>query len=204
MKAKPTKHLGEVRLELSARDGSLLAAVSNQSATSPFRLNKILVPIDFSDCSKKALRYAIPLAKQHQAGIALLYVVAAPAYYAVGDGGGFNYLSFEPDYASVEAEMRVSGERQLSALAAAEARGEVYADALVRTGSPAFEIIDVANNLPADLIVISTHGRTGLKHVLLGSVAEHVIRHAPCPVLVVREHEHEFVGPDHETTAGGT
>ena len=127
MKAKPTKHLGEVRLELSARDGSLLAAVSNQSTTSPFRLNKILVPIDFSDCSKKALRYAIPLAKQHQAGIALLYVVAAPAYYAVGDGGGFNYLSFEPDYASVEAEMRVSGERQLSALAATEARGETTA-----------------------------------------------------------------------------
>jgi nucleotide-binding universal stress UspA family protein len=89
--------------------------------------------------------------------------------------------------------MRVTGEKQLSALARDEVPDEISLETLVRSGSPAVEIIDVAKRLPADLIVISTHGRTGLKHVFLGSVAEHVVRHAPCPALVVREHEHEFI-----------
>ena len=63
----------------------------------------------------------------------------------------------------------------------------------VRPGRPATEIVEAARELAADLIVIATHGRTGLQHVLLGSVAENVVRHAPCPVLTVREHEREFV-----------
>jgi len=193
MKAKPTKHPGEVVLELNRRDEPLLAAADKSRASSPFRLKKILVPIDFSDCSKKALRYALPLAKQYGAALTLLYVVVVPSYYGVGDAGGFNYASFEPDFSSIEAELRAGGEKQLSALAVDELRDEVESLALVRTGAPAIEIIEVARSLPADLIVISTHGRTGLKHVWLGSVAEHVVRRAPCPVLVVRELEHEFV-----------
>lgn len=184
MKAKPTKHPGEVVLELSRRDEPLLAAASERASTSPFKLKNILVPVDFSDCAKKALRYAIPLAKQHESAITLLYVV--PANYAIGEYGGI-------DYASLEAEMRASGDKQLGVLAVDEVRGEVSADTLIRSGAPAVEIIEVAKSLPADLIVISTHGRTGLKHVFLGSVTEHVVRHASCPVLVVREHENEFL-----------
>jgi len=64
---------------------------------------------------------------------------------------------------------------------------------LVRFGKPFQEICDAARGLKVDLIVISTHGYTGLKHAVLGSTAERVVRHAPCPVLVVREQEHEFV-----------
>ena len=186
MKAKPTKQEGEIVLELSRRDEPLMTAASRGSTPSLFRLKRILVPIDFSDCAKKALRYAIPLAQEHEAALTLLYVV--PARYAVGEYGGFNY-------ASLEAEMRASGDKQLAALAADEVRGEVPADTLIRSGSPTTEIIAVAQTLPADLIVISTHGRTGLKHVVVGSVTEHVVRHAPCPVLVVRELEHEFLAP---------
>lgn len=193
MKAKPTKHPGEVVLELDRDDEPLLEAANKVPASAPFQLKQILVPIDFSDCSKKALRYAVPLAKQHGAALTLLYVVVLPSYYGVGDGGGFNYASFEPDFISIQAEMRASGEKQLSTLKADEVRGEVETLSLVRTGAPAIEIIEVARSLPADLIVISTHGRTGLKHVWLGSVAEHVVRRAPCPVLVVREQEREFV-----------
>jgi len=189
MKAKPTKHPGEVVLELSRNDEPLMAAASRSPAVSPFRLKRILVPIDFSDCAKKALQYAIPLAKEHEAALTLLYVV--PTNYASGEYGGI-------DYASLEADMRASGDKQLSALAVDEVRGEVSADTLIRTGSAAAEIINVARSLPADLIVVSTHGRTGLKHVFLGSVTEHVIRHAPCPVLVVREREHEFLRHDSE------
>jgi nucleotide-binding universal stress UspA family protein len=64
---------------------------------------------------------------------------------------------------------------------------------LLRTGQPHTEIVEAARELGADLIVLSTHGHTGLTHALLGSTAEKVVRHAPCPVLVVREKEHEFV-----------
>jgi nucleotide-binding universal stress UspA family protein len=71
--------------------------------------------------------------------------------------------------------------------------GEVPAETVVRNGTPSMEIVELANTLPADIIIISTHGRSGLKHVLMGSVAEHVVRHAPCPVLVVREREREFL-----------
>jgi nucleotide-binding universal stress UspA family protein len=181
MKAKPSKHSGEVILEINRRDEPLMMA----AATAPFRLKNILVPIDFSDCSKKALQYALPLARLHDAAITLLYVVPG-AMYVSGEYGPLNY-------ASLEAEIRRNGGKQLAKLAAEEVPRALRADTLVRTGSPSVEIIELAKELAADLIVTSTHGRTGLKHVLLGSVAEHIVRHAPCPVLVVREREHEFV-----------
>ena len=181
MKVKPIKNSGGVVLEVNRRDEPLLRAAT----LAPFRLKKILVPIDFSDCSKKALQYALPLAKQHQAAITLLYVVPSPSY-AVGEYGGI-------DFASLEAELRASADKQLATLAVDEVRSEIATDTLVRTGSPAAEIIEAARQILADLIVTSTHGRTGLKHAFLGSVTEYVVRHAPCPVLVVREREHEFV-----------
>ena len=184
MKAKPTNKPGEVTLELNRRDEPLMAAATRTTVKSPFKIKHILVPIDFSDCSKKALQYALPLAKEHQAALTLLYVVA-PAYGA-GESGGV-------DYAQLEASMRAGGEKELAKLAVDEVRGEVSAATLIRVGSPAREIIETARSLPADLIVISTHGRTGLKHVFLGSVAEHVVQRAPCPVFVVREREHEIL-----------
>jgi len=184
MKARRTGNPGEVTLELNRRDEPLMDAATRTAVKSPFTLKRILVPIDFSDCSKKALQYALPLAKEHEAAITLLYVVA-PAYGA-GEYGAI-------DYAQLEASMREGGEKELARLIVDEVRGEVSADPLVCVGSPSVNIIEVARSLPADLIVISTHGRTGLKHVLLGSVAEHVVQRAPCPVFVVREHEHEIL-----------
>jgi len=184
MKAKPTNHPGEVVLEMSRRDEPLMAAATIGAAKSPFSIKKILVPIDSSDCAKKALQYAIPLAKEHKAALTLVYV--APSTYATGEYGRF-------DYTLLEADVRAASEKELAKLAVDEIRGEVSADTVVRMGSPAPEIIDLAKKLSADLIVISTHGRTGLKHVFLGSVAEHVIRNAPCPVLVVREQERDFI-----------
>src|SRR5262245_12744375 len=150
MNARPTKRAGKVVLEVNRRDEPLLAAASASRLASPFRLKKILVPIDFSDCAKKALRYALPLARQHGAALTLLYVVV-PTSYGMGEYGGL-------DFATLEADLRVSGEKQLSALAVDEVQGEVPADTLIRTGSPALEIIEVAKTLPADLIVLSTHG----------------------------------------------
>ena len=184
MKVKPTKHPGEVLLELDRRDEPMMEAAGSETKPSPFQLKKILVPIDFSECSKKALRYAIALAKQHGADIRLLYVVP-PHYPAAEDNVA--------DYVRLEADLRAGGEKQLAELAAEEVRSEVHTDTLARIGVPAEQIIAVARKWPSDLIVISTHGHTGLKHVFLGSVAEKIVRQAPCPVLVVREWEREFV-----------
>jgi universal stress protein A len=189
MKAKPTKEPGVVVLELDRHDEPLMAAAS-RTALTPFRLKRILVPIDFSDCTRKALRYAIPLAKEHEAAITLLYVV--PPGFSAGEYGGI-------DYAALQRDARATAEQELAALAVEEVRSEVPADTSVACGSPAFEIIEAAKSLPADVIVISTHGRTGLKHMLLGSVTEHVVCRAPCPVLVVRESEREFIAGTGDT-----
>ena len=144
-------------------------AATRTAAKPSLNLKRILVPIDFSDCSKKALQYALPLAQEHRAALTLLYVVS-PAYGGA-EFGALNYVELVAD----------------------EGRSDLVMDALVRVGSPALEIIATARSLRADLIVISTHGRTGLKHVFLGSVTEGVVQCAPSPVFVVRECEHEIL-----------
>src|SRR5437764_5335080 len=95
MKARLADHPGEVVLELKQRDEALLAAGGREVNPSQFRIKRILVPIDFSACARKALHYAIPLAKQHQAAITLLYV--APSTYVAGEYGRFDYGMLEAD-----------------------------------------------------------------------------------------------------------
>ena len=181
MKVRPARKSGEVVMEVNRRDEPLLT----EATTAPFRLKKILVPVDFSECAKKALRYAIPFAEQHDAEIVLLYVAPSSTYV----GGEYGMI----DVTAIDADLRVSGEKRLKNFAAEEIPAKLDSQTVVRSGSPTTEIVELAEKLPADVIVISTHGYSGLKHVLLGSVAEHVVRHAPCPVLVVREKEHEFL-----------
>ncbi len=184
MKVKPTARPGHVVVELDRRDEALLAEGNQPLAPSPFRLKKILVPIDFSECSRKALQYAIPLARQFEASLTLLHVVQVN-YYA-GDFGTV-------DVALLENEMRSNGEKQLAELIEREVGAALPCAALVRSGRVVSEIVAIAGEAAIDLIILSTHGHTGLKHVLLGSVAENVVRHAPCPVLIVRQQEHEFI-----------
>ncbi|HVY71082.1 MAG TPA: universal stress protein [Verrucomicrobiae bacterium] len=179
MKAKPSGKTGNVTIEMGSRDEALMEA-----ASSPFRMRRILVPVDFSDCSQKALQYALPLARSQQAALTLAHVVHP--VYTVGEYGAL-------DTAQIEATMKAGAEKELAKLAASASGEGPPVNTVVRIGPPAREIIEVANDLAADLIVISTHGRTGLKHILLGSVAEQVVRHAPCPVLVVREREREII-----------
>ncbi|HVR36861.1 MAG TPA: universal stress protein [Methylomirabilota bacterium] len=184
MKAKPTDHPGGVTLELDREDEPLMEAATRAAMKSPFIVKRILVPIDFSECSKKALQYGIAFAREHRAAITLLHVVPALS----GDG---EYAA--ADCAQLEATLIDSGTRDLSKLASDAVPGGISADTEIRIGSPARVIIETARNLPADLIVISTHGWTGLKHVFLGSVAGQVVQRAPCPVFVVREREHEIL-----------
>lgn len=154
--------------------------------SSPIDLKKILVPIDFSEYSKKALQYAIPFARQFKAKIYLLYVVEPtiyPADFSFGQIGMPN----------VENELRVKGEQELQELITNEIRGAVPSEALVKVGLPFVEVVSFAKDEGIELIIVATHGHTGVEHVLFGSTAEKIVRKAPCPVLVVRSEEKDFV-----------
>ena len=162
-------------------------AVPNQTidlVPARLKLSSILVPIDFSPESDKALRYAIPFAEQFGARLTVVYVVQPlPA----------------PDFATfplvMENDKVVAACRAklLERVRRLDLPPRLIEKTLVRQGQPAQEITDAARTLKADLIIIATHGYTGIKHAVLGSTAERVVRHAPCPVLVVREREHEFI-----------
>lgn len=139
------------------------------------RIRSILVPTDFSAPAQAAIEYAVQLASQYDARLTLLHViepVATPdfAYYP---------LTLEND------KVMAAAKKHLDQMAA-KLKANLVEKTLVRNGVAFHEIARAAQTLKADLIVISTHGYTGLKHILLGSRAERVVRHAPCPVLVVR------------------
>ncbi len=162
--------------------GVSAAGERNESSEPVLKLKNILVPMDFSKISKKALDYAVPLAKQFGAKISVLHVMEPPPYSI-----DLTYLPMGEGF-PIE-----SMKKELEALATKTIEPDLLKDVIVQVGT-AFEIItNVARDLEADLIVITTHGHTGLKHVFMGSTAERVVRHAPCPVLVVRRHEHDFV-----------
>ncbi len=155
-------------------------------SASKIELKRILVPIDFSEHSKNALKYAIPFAEQFQASIHLIYVVEPTIY--PGD------VSFgQVGFPNVEEELRKRGVEELDALIKNEIAGRVPASKEIRTGKAFYEINQYAQDQQIDLILIATHGHTGVEHILFGSTAEKVVRKAPCPVLVVRTGERGFV-----------
>ena len=153
---------------------------------SPIELRRILVPIDFSEHSKKALQYAIPFAEQFKASIDLLYVVEPTVYPA-------DFSFGQVGFPSVEDELRQRGAAELDGMAKREIGARVAARCVVRTGKAFNEIDQHAKEESVDMIIIATHGHSGMEHVLFGSTAEKVVRYAPCPVLVVRIEEKEFV-----------
>ena len=132
-----------------------------------------LVPLDFSEHADHALEYAIGLARTLQSRLTLIYVIHTPSW-AGGD--------FTAQMTELEHDAEHALEPYLRRIQAAGLKGAC----MVRQGVPWHEIVEVAKQRHVDLILMSTHGYTGLQHVLLGSVAERVVRHAPCPVLVTR------------------
>jgi len=152
------------------------------------QLKKILVPIDFSEYSKNALRYAIEFAQHFGADIILIYVVEPMIYPA---DFSFGQVSIP----NMENELTRIGNEQLEKLITDEVANKVKARKIVKTGKAFVEIIKTAREEEIDLIIIATHGQTGIEHILFGSTAEKVARKAPCPVLTVRPREHEFVMP---------
>ncbi len=144
---------------------------------SEFELNGVLVPVDFSESSRRAVHYALSLARPFDAEIRLLHVVEA--------------LFLPPDAEVVDLAAFAATLNNEAAKCLSKLREEVAARGPateeLRAGTPYREIVDAARERNADLIIMGTRGRTGLAGMLMGSTAERVMHHAPCPVLVVRE-----------------
>jgi len=142
-------------------------------------LRCILVPIDFSGHSRNALRYAIPMARQFGATLHLVYVVEPTIYPADLGFGQVVYPNFED-------ELVEKGGAELRELVRTEIKRSVTATTTVRTGKPHQELLLEAEAAKADMIVMATHGHTGVEHMLFGSTAERIVRNARCPVLTIR------------------
>jgi nucleotide-binding universal stress UspA family protein len=144
-------------------------------------INKILVPIDFSKCSQRGFNYARAVSARLGSKIVLMHSIC-PAYYVAND----EYARY--DFPELLRRCEATAAKKLRQLAGGTSRSSIEIDIPTAFGHAGLQICSRAEKLGVDLIVTSTHGKTGLKQVLLGSIAEYVVRHAPCPVLVVPSH----------------
>jgi universal stress protein A len=143
-------------------------------------IRQILVATDFSEQSREALDYAAQLARPFGSAIDILHIWEVPTFVPAGGAAGFGN-------ASLFEMIRKGAEEALNKFVDDASKREISVRfAKTEAGAPAYRITEFAKEGGYDLIVVGTHGRTGLSRVLLGSVAENVVRHAPCPVLAVR------------------
>ena len=186
MKIKKGRAHNTVVLEMDRKSSLPPVAVPE------LQLKHILVPVDFSDCSRKALHYAASFARQFNADVTLLHVVVT--------------VPLPPQMLVFEAETLSAKYHEQAAKQLSEWRKETLSQspvkATVRAGTAAHqEILAAAHECNCDLIVIGSHGRSGLTRMLAGSTAERVVRHAPCPVLIVRDRERDFLQGEKRETA---
>lgn len=160
---------------------------TNERTAPVIGIKKIMVPLDLSQHAQKALKYAIRLAQQFNAEIELAHVITPL---------GYEGLIVPSALQQVETELRQHARQELEKLVGMEEQYRIRLKASVLFGDPAHEIAQLARDHRTDLILVTTHGRSGLTHALLGSAAERVVRHAPCPVMVVHAKEHEFISEE--------
>jgi nucleotide-binding universal stress UspA family protein len=154
--------------------------------------NKILAPTDFSEDSQLALTYAVTLAQKFSSEIVVVHVDQPLAPVMVSElNPGLDVSTMN----RIAEEGRMLALKELDAATARLRESGLKVRGLMRVGAPFLEIINAAQSEAADLIVMGTHGRTGLAHVLIGSVAERVVNKAPCPVLTVRHPDRKFKHP---------
>ena len=175
-------------------------------------LTRILVPVDFSDTSHVAVTYGVALARQFKATLIVLHVEERHEFDVIVEGERVveeSLLAEEaekpgtpPTPATEDQVVHSAARHLLEKILTAEDEAGVQVDfelCASGAGGAATEIMRFAKQRDVDLIVMGTRGRGFVEHMLMGSVAEKVVRHAPCPVLTVRSHEHEFVLPDNTT-----
>ena len=150
-------------------------------------IKNILCPIDYSVYSEKALEYAIEFAAKYQAKLYLIHVLDI-RIYDMNDPDLYNVSIVDKDTIDRLKERLLRCIRE-------DIKEKISVEAVVVQGVPFTEIIRAAKEYMADLVVLGTHGRTGLSQAIMGSVAERVVRKSPCPVLTIRHPEHEFIMP---------
>ncbi len=152
------------------------------------KFKRILFPTDFSEGTEEVLSYALMMAEKFDCGIDILHVV-----HEMIDMTGFYVPHISYDV--MEKEMEVAAKDNMEKFCAEHLKGKVDYAVHTRKGTPFVEIIQAAREFGCDLIVIGTHGRTGLDHVLFGSTAEKVVRKSPVPVMTVRGKDRNFSMP---------
>jgi nucleotide-binding universal stress UspA family protein len=154
-------------------------------------LKRIVVATDFGEAAEAALNYGREFARTFGARLDVVHVCESVITRGIGiDGFAFNYADLQRD-------LEAAARRQLDARLDNEDRTMLNAKpVLLISNSPALALVQYATDSAADLILMGTHGRGVVAHLFMGSVAERVVRLAPCPVLTVRHPEHEFVLPD--------
>lgn len=154
------------------------------------RIKKILYPTDFSDLAKHALVYVRSFAEAYSAEVHVIHIVDESYQYWMAMGPNSLPIGPAPE------ELANTSKTELEKLVNGELAGMKFpVQTAVVVGRPYLEIVKYAKDKAIDLIIIGTHGRSGIAQALLGSVAEKVVRKAPCPVLTVRSPEHDFVLP---------
>jgi len=189
---RPSNTEPVLRLVVEAKTRGHMEAMRDQLVARirrPLLVRRVLFPTDFSDYANHALPYAVAIAQDYGASLHVLHVVPTPEMA----------MQFEPVApvldASFFAELEKSAQERLEKVVPDEVRERLDLTLAIRRGAPFLEIVRYAREHQIDLITIATHGRTGLRHALFGSVAEKVVRKAPCPVLSVRPRGHKFQMP---------
>jgi len=145
-----------------------------------FPVNKILCPIDFSEHSLEALDNAVEMAQNLSSELVLTHIISPiPVRPTPTQPSEFDVSGYRDT-------LEENSEENMDSVIKKHIPDNVKVKKVIRSGMPAQEIDDIAEEENIDLLIISTHGRTGLSHVIFGSVAEKIIRHAPCPVLTIR------------------
>jgi nucleotide-binding universal stress UspA family protein len=147
----------------------------------PLHLQNILVPVDFSELSCKSLQYAVPLAQQFGSKLTLLYVLEP-----------LTYIPQLPEGTPLPPDPAIEIRRNLQKIRNERIPENIIVDILVQQDFAHCGVVESARAIGADLIIATTHGRSGVKHLLMGSTVEKIVRNAPCPVLVLRDPEHQL------------
>jgi len=153
------------------------------------KFKRILFPTDFSPSAQHALDYAISLALEYESTIILAHVIEDISF-----NSSFTLSSF-PTSLEYHHGMQERAKEELARVLSPQLKRQINVEEAVVRGRPFVEIIRVAKEKGADLIVMATHSQTGIRHSHLGSTAERVVRKAPCPVMVIRHPEYQFIMP---------
>lgn len=146
------------------------------------QINRILIPVDFSENSQKAVNYGLSIAKTYGARVYMMHVISQRIVDAIHE---LSIKGYKGDFVEIMRDVRKDREKEMRALVASSDEDGVPIEFILKEGKPGPEIVDVAKELNVDLIVIGHQGRSALGSILLGSVAQYVVNHTPCPILVI-------------------